>query len=144
MASLSGDCFLPLIQANLSYYNLFRFCGNKTGLDTPKGHSFPSLVPSSKITLFHCLHMAHVSWGELILRELKLRALYGFCLQCGRPGFDPWIGKIPWGRKWQPCPVFSPGESHGQRNMAGYSPWGWEESDTTERLHFYPQPKISA
>ena len=35
------------------------------------------------------------------------------CLQCGRPGFDPWIGKVPWRRKWQPTPVFLPGESLG-------------------------------
>ena len=38
--------------------------------------------------------------------------------------FDPWDGKIPWRRAWQPTPVFVPGESHGQRNMEGYSPWG--------------------
>ena len=44
------------------------------------------------------------------------------CLQCGRPGFDPWIGKIPWRRKWQRTPVFLPGESHGQRSLVGYSP----------------------
>ena len=37
------------------------------------------------------------------------------CLQCTRPGFDPWVGKIPWKRKWQPTPVFLPGEFHGQR-----------------------------
>ena len=39
---------------------------------------------------------------------------------------------IPWRRTWQPTPVFLPGESHGQRNLAGYSPWDQEESDTTE------------
>ena len=39
------------------------------------------------------------------------------------PGFNPWVGKIPWRRKWQPSPVFLPGESHGQRNLEGYSPW---------------------
>ena len=39
-----------------------------------------------------------------------------------------------WGRKWQPTPVFLPGESHGQRSLAGYSPWGRKESDMTERL----------
>ena len=55
---------------------------------------------------------------------------------CGRPGFDPWVGKIPWRRKWQPTPVFLPGESHGRRSLVGYSPWGHKESDTTERLHF--------
>ena len=38
--------------------------------------------------------------------------------------FDPWVGKIPWRRAWQPTPVFLPGESRGQRTLAGYSPWG--------------------
>ena len=46
------------------------------------------------------------------------------CLQCRRRGLIPWVGKIPWERKWQPTPVFLPGKSHGQRSLAGYSPWG--------------------
>ena len=46
------------------------------------------------------------------------------CLQCGRPGFDPWVGKSPQRRKWQPTPVFLPGESHGWRSLMGYSPQG--------------------
>ena len=45
------------------------------------------------------------------------------CLQCRRPGFDSWVRKIPWRRKWQPIPVFLLGESHGQRSLAGYSLW---------------------
>ena len=45
-----------------------------------------------------------------------------------------WVGKIPWQSRWQPTPVFLPGEYHGQRNLAGYSPWGCKELDTTERL----------
>ena len=49
-------------------------------------------------------------------------------------GFDPWVGKIPWRRAWQFTPVFLPGESHGQRSLAGYSLWGHKESDTTEQL----------
>ena len=53
-------------------------------------------------------------------------------LQCGRPRFDPWVGKIPWRRKWQPTPVLLPGKSYGQRRLVGYSPWGRRESDTTE------------
>ena len=57
-------------------------------------------------------------------------------LQFERPGFDPWVGKIPWRRKWQPTPVILPGKFHGWRNLIGYSPWGCKESDTTERLHF--------
>ena len=46
--------------------------------------------------------------------------------------FDPWVRKIPWSRKWQPNPILLPGKSHGQRSLAGYSPWGRKESDTTE------------
>ena len=38
--------------------------------------------------------------------------------------FDPWVRKIPWRRAWQPTPVFTPGEFHGQRSLVGYSPWG--------------------
>ena len=49
-------------------------------------------------------------------------------------GFDPWVGKIPCKREWQPIPVFLPGEFHGQRSLVGYSPWGRKELDTTERL----------
>ena len=52
-----------------------------------------------------------------------------------RCGFNPWVGKISWRREWQPTPVFSPGESHGQRSLAGYSPWGHKELDMTERLN---------
>ena len=44
--------------------------------------------------------------------------------------FDPWVGKI-WRRKCQPTPGFLPGESHGPRNLAGYSLWGHKESDMT-------------
>ena len=51
-----------------------------------------------------------------------------------RPRFDLWVGKIPWRRQWQPTPVFLPGESHRQRSLAGYSPWGCKELDRTERL----------
>ena len=44
----------------------------------------------------------------------------------------PVVRKIPWRRKWQPTPVFLPGESHGQRSLQGYSSWGHKELDTTE------------
>ena len=56
---------------------------------------------------------------------------------------DPWVGKIPWGRKWQSTPVFLPGESHGRRSLVDYSPGGRKESDTTERLHL-TSPKEAA
>ena len=63
-------------------------------------------------------------------------------LQCRRPRFNPWVGKIPWRRKWQPTPVFLPGNSHGQRSLAGYSPRGCKESHTTERLHTHTHTHI--
>ena len=49
------------------------------------------------------------------------------------------VRKIPWGRAWHPTPVFLPEEPHGQRSLAGYSPWGRKESDTTavtEHTHY--------
>ena len=55
--------------------------------------------------------------------------------QCRRHkglGFDPWVGKIPWRKKWQPTPVFLPGESHGQRSLAGCSPQGCTVWDMTK------------
>ena len=50
------------------------------------------------------------------------------------PGFNLWVMKIPWRRKWQPISVFLLGEFHGQRSLAGYSPWSHKESDTTKQL----------
>ena len=57
---------------------------------------------------------------------LGIRGKESTC-QCRRQktcGFGPWVRKIPWRRKWQSTPVFLPGESHGQRSLMGYSPWG--------------------
>ena len=48
--------------------------------------------------------------------------------------FDPWAGKIPWRRQWQPTPVLLPGASHGRRSLVGYSLQGRKEADTTEQL----------
>ena len=56
-------------------------------------------------------------------------------LQSRRLRFDPWVKKNPWRRKWQPTPVFLLGKAHGQRSLAGYSPWGCKESDTSEHEH---------
>ena len=50
-------------------------------------------------------------------------------------GVDPCVRKIPYRRKWQSTPVYLPGKSHGQRILAGYSPWGPKESDMTEHAH---------
>ena len=55
--------------------------------------------------------------------------------QCKRCRFDPWIGKIPWSRKWQLALVFLSEKFHGQKSLASYSPWGCKKSDMTEHTH---------
>ena len=51
-----------------------------------------------------------------------------------RQGIDPQARKILWRRAWQPTPVFLPGESHGQKSLVDYNPWGHKELDTTEMI----------
>ena len=54
--------------------------------------------------------------------------------QCKRCGFNPWVGKIPWNRKWQPTPVFLSGKSHGQRRLPGDCPCCHKELDMTKPI----------
>ena len=92
---------------------------------------FPFWSPQACLCLwiyFCCVGYVNL-WGFPGSSHTKESALPG-----QRPWFDPWVGTIPWRRKWQPTPVFLPGESLGQRSLAGYSPWGCKESDTTEQL----------
>ena len=70
------------------------------------------------------------SWSSLVAQLVN-------CLQCGRPGFNPWVGKIPWRRERLPTPVFLPGEFHGQRSLVGYSLQGHKESDMTEKISLH-------
>ena len=56
------------------------------------------------------------------------------CRRYKRHGFGPWVRKIPWTREWKPTPVFLPGKFHIQMSLTGYSPWGHQESDMTERI----------
>ena len=95
----------------------------------------PSMVSQSR-TWLKRLSSSSSSSMFYIIPQLPwwLRRL-SVCLQCGRPGFNPWVWKIFWRRKWQPTPVFLPGKSHGWRNLVGYSPWGRKELDMTERTH---------
>ena len=71
----------------------------------------------------------------------RIQILDGICpddkesaCNAGGPRFDPWVRKVPWRRQWQPAPVLLPGESYGQRSLAGYSPCGRKELDMTEWL----------
>ena len=56
------------------------------------------------------------------------------CRQYKRLGFDPWVRKILWNKKWHPTPGFLPGKHHGQRSLTGYSSWGPKELDMTRKL----------
>ena len=82
--------------------------------------------------LWNCLwKTCHLQTVTILLLPFQF-GFFFFCLttlQCGRPGFDPWVGKIPWRRERLPTPVFWPEELQGL-----YSPWGHTESDTTEWL----------
>ena len=66
------------------------------------------------------------SWASLVAQLVRIY------LQCGRPGFDPWVGKILWRRERLLTPVFWPGEFHGL-----YNPWGHKKSDTIEQLSLH-------
>ena len=69
-------------------------------------------------------------WASQMELVVKIPACQ--CRRRKRCRFNSWVRKIPWSRKWQPTPVFLPGESHGQQSLEGYSPQGGRESDTTE------------
>ena len=66
---------------------------------------------------------SHYTQPTLCVRENGLRCLSSKESSCpaGEAGNDPWVGKTPWKRKWQPTPLFLPGKSHGQRSLVGYS-----------------------
>ena len=74
----------------------------------------------------HTMHQYCMITGRLYKKLGLLRWLHGKesacqwrrCKRCR--GFNPWVGKIPWSKKYQPTPVFLPGKSHGQRSLAGY------------------------
>ena len=59
------------------------------------------------------------------------------CLQCKRPRSNPWVGKIPWRRKWQPTPGSLRGKFHERRALTGYSPWGHKLLNVSD-LTFFP------
>ena len=95
--------------------------------------SYPAFLKGKLNPVTSCLK---IQWLLTVVRRIP---------QCckmnpnffGRPGFDHWVGNIPWRRKWQPIPVFLPEESNGWRSLVGYSPRGHKELDTTEQLHFH-------
>ena len=100
----------------------------------PTQESNPSLL-----CLLHCRWILYL----LSIREAPLECLVlpsGSAVRnlpetqetCKRYGFNPWIGKSPWRRKWNPTAVCLPGNPQGQRSLAGYSSWGHKEWYTSE------------
>ena len=109
-----------------------------------RGGSWPDHVDGNKEPWFYSncntkpcksfLQGSRKAWSNLYLFEITYIALWGFaggasgkepacqCRNHKRCGFNPWVGKIPWRRTWQPTPVFLSGEPHGQRSLAGYGP----------------------
>ena len=87
--------------------------------------------------IFHVFHVEKFCIYINVYLELPRASLGGSEVKAsacntGDLGSIPGSGRSPWRRKWQPTPVFLPGESHGQRSLVGYSPRGCKESDTTE------------
>ena len=103
---------------------------NSMGQRSPVGYS-PWCCRESdmteRLTLFSLLYLIYRPHGSLSGKGPACQ-----CRRRRRLGFDPWVGKIPWSRKWHPTLVSLPGKFHGQRRLVGFSPWGCEELDTTE------------
>ena len=99
-----------------------------SGVCTPQG--------LQQVILYFChyhrnnikTYKTRMLWTELCLPQNGKEP----ACQCGRCELDLRVGKIPWRKAWQPTVVFLPGESHGQRKLVGFSPWGLKESDMTE------------
>ena len=97
--------------------------------------------------LYRQLLYHYATWGALSggTKLLPLHFLYfpggsggkASVYNAGDLGSISGSGRFPWRRKWQSTPILSPGRSHGQRSLVGYSSWGHKESDTTEQLHFH-------
>ena len=100
-------------------------------------------LASSALVVYHQCHPGGPRVSLWLIKKNDLRGIPGIPSQLVSKGSacnagDPsWVVKILWKRKWQPTPVFLPGESQGQRSLAGYSPWGSQELDMTERLNQY-------
>ena len=99
--------------------------------------SFLSHSPMCQSLLLVQSSFIHVSFLIIQFLLMGFAGAYGKesacqCRRYKRRGFDPWVRKIPWSRKWQPTLVFLPGKFHGQRSLEGCSPWGQKESHMTK------------
>ena len=111
--------------------------GNQLGSSGVSGESSPALLAPESIARLHC----RTTQDEGLRGPARIWGFPGGasgkesscqCRSCKRLKFDPWAGKIPWRRVWQPTLVFKLGKFHRQRSLAVYCPWGHKDSDTTE------------
>ena len=98
-----------------------------TGLENSMDYTVHGVAKRlTRLSDFTIQHMQTTFWASLVAQSVeKLPAVQ-------ETWFDSWVGKIPWRRKWQPTPVFLPGESHGQRSLVGYGSQSRKELDTTK------------
>ena len=108
-------CFI--FHANIYFTYFTRVCSCPSWNFCPQG-----------AIIFHMLRVG--TWEALLWWPSSKES----SCQCRRCKFSLWVTKIPWRRKWQPTPVFLPGEFHGQRSLVGYSPWSRKKSDMTEAI----------
>ena len=83
---------------------------------------FRTVKKTTLIFFFFWMDLRSFFWASQVVLVVKNPP--GDVMRCG---FYPWVGNIPWRKARQPTPVFLPGESDGQRRLAGYSPWGHKE-----------------
>ena len=129
--TISLSCLLPLPQTRKSSFKFLRWdlqcCYYSESYRFLFCFQLPIPIPSSQD-----LHRDPFALGLCsYLGFLAGLAVKNLC-QCRRHRFNLWVRKVTWERVWQPPPVFLPGEPHGQRILAGYSPWSHKESDMTE------------
>ena len=98
------------ILPTIAWFHILSICYGSTHLQVSK----------YVLVFYRYLKSYHVGFpGNATGKKLACQ-----CRRHKRQGFNPWVGKIPWRRGWQPTPVFLPEKSYGQRSLAGYSPWG--------------------
>ena len=154
---------LGAFQIDVSVWTIFKFLVHDFGNSQPTyclsgtmlGSNIYGLYPDKQLMrwvwLFrlkrqgndHQEPMVIIYWGLKMCHRTSLVAQTVKHLSTMQEtGFDPWVGKIPWRRKWQSTPVLLPGKSHGQRSLGGCSPWGrrvrhdWETSFLRYGIYF--------
>ena len=96
-----------------------------------------------RIPFFNLFFYIKSLWASDVAQWLK-KEKKSAC-QCRRHGFYPWVGKMPWKRKWQPTEISLPGKSHGLRSLVIYSTWGLKKvrHDLTSKQQPYRQNVFS-